>query len=403
MPTVAFDPFDAQTQENPYPVYARLRDEEPLHHFEREDLWVLSRYSDIRKALTTPDLFSSTKGTGFDQDDALGTVIDSDPPLHTKLRAPLVQVFQPRHVAALQPKIKEISDDLLEPLREREQIELVEDFAAPLATTIIALLLGLDPADWRQFRTWSHTLNSLSWDEDPAARRGPQFFGLITELSEYLLEVARASRDAPEGEDTLLSRLWNVDTDGEPLSDQTIGLYGSLLLLAGNITTTSAITNAMLTMIEFPDVRDRLRREPELLGTAIEEFLRLESPVQGFARSTTREIELHGITLPEGAQVQLLFGAANRDETVFDDAGVPTIERKPNPHMAFGAGPHFCLGAALSRLEMRIALDLLLAEMDDFALVPEDPIVRSRHPATRDVDKAPMRIEWAQRRTNRGM
>jgi len=365
-----FDPFDPGLHHDPYPVYRRLRDDFPVHHNPHLRFFTLSRYADVLGALQTPDLFISGKGVYVgvpDYDDGKITaqiplLITTDRPRHTQLRALVSRAFTPRRIALLEPRIRAIARGLLDNVKGRREFDLVREFSGPLPTIVIAELLGVPAEDQEWFKEKSTAVAQF----DPTAPRDDTQMGPAIELGSYLAEVLAARRREPR--DDLLSALLAAEIDGQRLSDVELIGFGFLLLVAGNETTTNLISNAAILLDRHRDQRRLLLEDPERIPGAIEEFLRFDSPVQGLARTTSAPVTLHGVTIPENSKVLLLFGSANHDERVIPEADRFDVLRVPNPHVAFGFGAHFCLGANLARLEARVAFEELLARLPDYRM-----------------------------------
>jgi cytochrome P450 len=257
---------------------------------------------------------------------------------------------------------------------ERGEMDLAEDFAIPLPMMVIAEMIGIPSEDWARFRRWSDVILKLSYtfsSHEEGAAAGIEFRAVTEEMRAYMPQWIDQRRAAPK--DDLLTRLVEAEVDGERLTEEEILAFMQLLLVAGNETTTNLINNAMLCLVENPDQLARLHAAPELLPSAIEEILRYRSPVQWMFRGTRRSVEIHGQVIPAGILVLLMIGSANRDSSQFADAGRFDITRDPNAHVAFGHGIHFCLGAALSRLEARIALSDLLERVKGVKLASDEP------------------------------
>jgi cytochrome P450 len=361
-----------EMRRNPYPMYDQIRSASPVFRDPRSDFWMIFDYDGVKRALNEPEVFSSRAappGGG-----PLDWFIFFDPPKHTKLRALVMRAFTPRSVANLEPRIRELSRSLLDETIERGEMDLAADFAVPLPLMVIAEMLGIPIEDRLQFRRWSdailNLIETVSGGEE-AARAVKEFGAAAAEMSTYVAGLLVERRKAPK--DDLLTRLVEAEVDGERLTEKEIMNFFQLLLLAGSETTTNLINNALLSLVENPDQLARLRSRPELLGSAIEEVLRYRSPVQAMFRQTKRDVEMHGQVIPAGKLVLVMIGSANRDPQQFRDAGRFDIERDPNPHIAFGHGIHFCVGAPLARLEARIALSDLLARVKGFALASDEP------------------------------
>ena len=297
-----------------------------------------------------------------------------DPPRHSQLRGLISQAFTPRSVANLEPRIREFSRQLLDRTIERGGMDLAADFSVPLPMAVIAEMLGIPIADRSQFIRWNDAILDMSYTVPGAATLDKvvnDFRVATVEMNDYLTGLLAERRESPR--DDLLTRLVQAELDGARLSQSEILGFFQLLLLAGSETTTNLINNAILCVIENPDQLSRLRTEPGLLPSAIEEVLRYRSPLQWMFRVTTRDVEMHGQTIPSGKVVLAMMGSANRDPKQFRDADRFDITRDPNAHLAFGHGIHFCLGAALARLEAKIALTEFLDRVKGFRLASDEP------------------------------
>jgi cytochrome P450 len=367
---VEFEPFDRELHQDPYPVYRRLRNEFPVHYNPRLRFFTLSRHADVLAALQAPDLYISGKGVYVgvpEEEDGKSTsevplLITTDRPRHTQLRALVSRAFTPRRIALLEPRIRAIARELLDNLKGRSEFDLVREFSGPLPTIVIAELLGVPAEDQEWFKEKSIAVAQF----DPRVPRDAAAAGPAIELGRYLAAVLAERRREPR--DDLLSALLAAEIDGERLSDVELIGFGFLLLVAGNETTTNLISNAAILLDRHRDQRRLLLEDPARIPGAVEEFLRYDSPVQGLARTTTAPVTLHGVTIPEGSKVLLLFGSANHDERAIPEAECFDVLRAPNPHVAFGFGAHFCLGANLARLEARVAFEELLARLPDYRM-----------------------------------
>ena len=368
-----FNPYDPALHQDPYPVYRRLRDEFPLHYNEELNFWSLSRYADVFEALQKPDLYCSGKGITVglgempgDDKGGIPLLIMTDRPRHTELRALVSRAFAPRRVAALEPRVRSIARRLLDDFWEQKEADLVRDFSGPLPTIVIAELLGVPGEDQKWFKEKSTAIAQF----DPANPRGihpaAREAGPAVELAGYFTEVLEERRKVPR--DDLLSALLAAEIDGESLTQRELIGFAFLLLVAGNETTTNLISNAAVQLDRHLDQRQQLLDNPALIPNAVEEFLRFDSPVQGLARTTTTEVSIHGRTIPENSKVLLLFASANRDERKIADPDRFDVTRAPNPHLTFGFGTHFCLGASLARLEARVAYEELLSRLPHYRL-----------------------------------
>ena len=296
------------------------------------------------------------------------------PARHSKLRALVSQAFTPRSIANLEPRIRELSLELLDNVVPRGEMDLATDYSIQLPMMVIAEMLGVPVADRPPFRQWNDVLLGMSYTV-PGGDKAPDFMNdfiaSTAEMNDYLAGLIGERRTHPK--DDLLTRMVQAQVDGERLSQQDILGFFQLLLLAGSETTTNLINNAIICFIEFPDQLARLKGSPELLPSAIEEVLRFRSPLQWMLRIAKQDIELHGQAVPKGKVILPMIGAGNRDPKIFRDANRFDIARDPNPHIAFGHGIHFCLGAVLARLEGRIALADLFSRLDDIRFASNEP------------------------------
>ena len=357
---------------NPYPFYEQLRTHSPVLHVPGVDLWLLFDYESVKRALTEHDAFSSAVAPTTSITSQW--LVFSDPPRHTKLRGLIMRAFTPRAVASLEPRIQHLSRQLLAPGLERGALDLAEDFAVPLPLMVIAELFGVPVEDRPRFTRWSATIMALGYaisGGEEAERAASDFAAVTVEMREYLASLIEQRRAAPK--DDLLTRLVQAEVEGERLTEEELLAFFQLLISAGHETTTNLINNAILCFLEHPDQLTRLRQEPHLLPSAIEEVLRYRSPVQAVFRAPRREVTLHGQTIPAGKLMMTVIGSANRDPLKFQDADRFDITRDPNPHIAFGHGLHFCIGAPLSRLEARIALSTFLEQVKHFELASSEP------------------------------
>jgi cytochrome P450 len=364
--------FSDDIRRNPFPMYDQMRGRSPVLHVPQIDLWMIFDYEGVKRAMNDHESFSSSMFTANRGNPEW--FIFFDPPRHSKLRAIIMRAFTPRVVSNLEPRIRELARELLDQTIERGEMDLAADFSTPLPMMVIAEMLGVPTRDRARFTRWNDTMLGLSFSVpggDEAAIAARNYFSVKAEMSEYLAGLLAERRSVPR--DDLLTKLVAAEVDGERLSDEEILGFFQLLLVAGAETTTNLLNNAILCFMDSPDQLARLRRTPGLLPSAIEEVLRFRSPVQWIFRATTREVELHGQKIPAGKLVLPIVGSANRDPRQFAAADRFDIARDPNPHVAFGHGVHFCLGAALSRLEVRTVLPILLERLKGLELVSNEP------------------------------
>jgi cytochrome P450 len=368
------DLFSAEMRRNPYPVYDRLRAASPVLHLPAYDLWMIFDYEGVKRALADHDAFSSDLSHVPGHGNPGQWFIFFDPPRHAKLRALISKAFTPRVAASLEPRIRELSRELLDQVIERGEMDLAGDYAVPLPMRVIAEMLGVPAAEWPRYKRWSDQIlkiaNTFAKGEE-ASRTIEEYRATTAEMRAVLPDLI-ARRRAAHGED-LLTRLDEAEVDGERLTSEEVLGFAQLLLVGGQETTANLINNAVLCLLEHPDQLARLRAAPELLPCAIEEVLRYRSPLQWMPRATRRGVEMRGRMIPAGKLVLPMIGSANRDPSHFPDAGRFDIGRDPNPHIAFGHGIHACLGAGLARLEARIVLADLLERLPGLELASDEP------------------------------
>jgi cytochrome P450 len=356
---------------NPFPTYAKMRRSDPVYFDPRRKNYNIFRFEDVQRVLSEYSTFSS-QFTG-EQGDATAepfsaSMISTDPPKHRKLRALVSQVFTPRAVEALSPRIQAIVDEYLDAVNGSGQMDVIEHLGYPLPVIVIAEMLGVPVEDRAKFKSWSDIVVSLA---DLGGEIDYEAFNnaAVMEMSAYFFNMIE-QRQVNPGDD-LISGLLQAEVDNERLSMIELLGFCALILVAGNETTTNLIGNAVLTFAEHPGVWERLRQQPELLPSAIEEVLRYRSPVQSMFRVTKEEATLAGATIPANQPLVAWIGSANHDEDQFPEPDKFDIERKPNKHLAFGHGIHYCLGAPLARLEASIALRSMLERFSSIELAPD--------------------------------
>ena len=358
------DLYSPEFRRNPFPFYAEIRERLPLMKDPQSGAWMILDYDGVKSALTAHQQFSSEmKHAGRGNPE---WIIFMDPPRQQRLRGLVSRAFTPKAIAELEPLIREISRRLLRKVAKRGEMELVEEYAAPLPMMVIAEMIGIPAGDWTRFRRWSDTILKLSYTVKADAQADEaitDYASLKGEMHPHLRAVIEERTAVPE--DDLMTRLVQAEVDCQRLTESEIIGFIELLIVAGQETTSNLIVNAVLCLSEFPEQRARLKAEPALLGSAIEEVLRYRSPVQWLFRATTCDVEMHGQTIPKGALVIPLVGSANRDPRQFADPELFDVGRSPNAHIGFGHGVHFCLGVELSRLEARVALPDLMEHLGE--------------------------------------
>ena len=377
----SFDPFDKRYLSDPYPLYRKLREKDPIHRSKLFDGVIMTRFEDVSAVLRDARFSADDRnGPNFkverekainagvltqEEADREQSMLRLDPPDHTRLRSLVNRAFTPRAVESLRSRVEAIVDELLEGVEEKGGMEVIRDLAAPLPVIVIAEMLGIPTQDREQFKEWSDVIAStLGFNQDFTAARKAQFAG--RELRKYLEGVADERRREPR--EDLLSALLVAEQEGEKLSLEEVYATVELLLIAGNETTTNLIGNGLLALLRNPEQLQALREEPELMQSAAEELLRYDSPVQATSRIALEDMEFHGEHINKGAQIMLFFGAANRDPAQFTEPEALNVRREETRHLAFGHGIHFCLGSPLARLEAPIALNALLHRFPEVRL-----------------------------------
>ncbi len=370
--------YEADILANPYPLYHRLQDEDPVHWDPFLHAWVVTRYSDV---VTVLQNFSancapspeSLRHMGLqDLDPIAQTMIQQmlfmDPPTHTRLRALCSVAFTPHRVEALRGHVQEIVEDLLEPHLQVGEIELMGDFANRLSAIVSAEMLGLPTSDHELLKSWSadfaEILGNLQYNAEGVGR----MVRALNEMATYFCGAVRGQRK--EQQQGLIHALINAELNGQRLSEDSIVANCILLMVGAQETTPNLIGNGMLSLLRNPDQLEMLRRDMSLMPSAIEELLRYEAPSQHTTRLAPYDVELRGASIRKGESVIAVMGAANRDPERFRDPDRLDITRKDNKHLAFGAGAHFCFGAPLGRVEAAIAFSTILSRAREIHLLP---------------------------------
>jgi len=374
---------------DPFPLYARLREEAPIVWHQPDDgagWWVVSTQPEVLEVSRDPSRFQSGKGIltmeiGIEYPSP-PTMMHTDPPVHTRYRKLVQPGFSPSRIRALEAPLRALVTRLLDELPTGEPVDIVPALAEPYPVHVIADLLGIADEDRDRFVLWSDATIPGASDLGFEAR-----MALMAEMQEYLMAAGRDRRGA-DGTD-LISVLANVEIDGETLTDDELLMFFNQLLVAGNETTRNMISGGLWALASTPDQLARLVADRELIPSCIEEWLRWTTPVVAFMRTATVDTELRGVPIAAGDPVLLLYAAANRDEEVFGaDAGEFRVDREPNPQVALGFGPHFCIGASLARLEGRILLEEVLQRWT--AIEPAGDVVRTGSAVIAGLKAAPL-------------
>jgi cytochrome P450 len=357
---------------DPFPVYRRLREEDPVHWSEPAGGWLLTRYDDIVRCLKEPRLSAARVGAVFDrmprelQDQTRALrqafshwMLMMDAPDHTRLRSLVAKAFAPSLMVALRPRVEKLVAEAIDRVAASGRIELIADLAHPVPALVIAELIGLDDAEPARIHAWADDLALME--------RGPAGFlaaqTSMLEMMEYMRRLADERRRSPR--EDLMSRLLAAEEQGQVLGEQELLYTCVMLLFAGHETTKNLIGNGILELLRHPAQLAALREDRALVEPAIEELLRYHGSIQRVRRTVVEPFELGGKQLRAGDSVWLLVGAANRDPAVFPDPDRMDIHRRPTRHLTFGLGPHFCVGATLARLEGLVAIDAILQRLPD--------------------------------------
>jgi cytochrome P450 PksS len=409
---VSADTFDLAAPAfklNPHPFYARLREREPVKRLVQQDgrpAWLITRYADVAAALKDDRLSKDRYGALTEEDQKrllpwmpaflrpLGTnMLIQDPPNHTRLRALVQKAFTAGYVEKLRGRIEGIAHELCDRMLARGAADLVEDFALPIPLRIISDMLGVPEKDRRKFGAWSQKAVSIT--------TGPEALLVIPAMWKFLRFARHLIRlRQQEPQDDLLSDLVRAEEAGDRLSeDELVGMV-FLLLIAGHETTVNLVSSGMLELMHHPAELERLRAEPSLGRTAVEELLRHTSPVEFATERYSKEpVEYAGVTIPAKELVHLVIGSANHDEAQFPDPERLDLAREPNRHLAFGHGIHYCVGAPLARLESQVGVRVLLERCHELKLaVPAEQLKWRRSVLLRGLRALPVKVRGAERR-----
>jgi cytochrome P450 len=380
---LGFDPDDIGFVADPYPAYERLRDRAPILYDEATDHWLVTRYDDVNALLrdrrfgrtylhvaTHEEMGHEPPSPSLDPFWHLINhgILDMEPPDHTRVRRLVSKAFTPRMVESMRTPVQELTDELVDAVAGGGTFDLLPAIAEPLPVAVIAELLGVPRTDRHLLRPWSADICRM-YELHPTEEDATVAVAASVEFSGYLRALSRERRAAPTGD--LISELTLVVDEGERLTeDELIGTC-VLLLNAGHEATVNVTGNGWWALFRTPDALDRLRAEPALVPSAVEELMRWDTPLQLFERWVLEDVEIHGMRVPRGAELGLVFGSANRDPAIFESPDELRLDREPNPHVTFGAGIHFCLGAPLARLELQTSFATVLRRLPNLVLAEE--------------------------------
>ena len=379
---VAFNPLSTETAQDPYPTYAALREKDPVHRSRLMNAWMFSRHADIDVILRDHQRFANDPRKGklsrrqranLPAEEEF-SILFLDPPDHKRLRALVNKAFTPKAVNALEPHIRALLGALLDDIDDPAGFDLMDAVARPLPVIVIAEMLGVPPEDRAQFKIWSdqraRVLEPMIDARERAASNAAS-----KALDAYFGPIIKERRAAPQ--DDIVSALAQAEEEGDRLTEREMLNMLRLLLIAGNETTTNLIGNGVLALLRHPDQLQRLRDDPSLIPSAVDELLRFDSPVQTDFRRVLEDCELNGFPLRRRDNIVVLLGAANRDPDVFENPDELDVGRGDRSHLSFGRGIHHCLGAPLARLEGRIVLEMLLERFSQISLLDGQPRFRN--------------------------
>jgi cytochrome P450 len=397
-PTCDIDVVDRGFYLDPHPRYAWLRANRPIYWDEAHEIWVLTRHADINYVSTHPELFCSGRGIRPTQSVDLSLVsLDGD--RHVRQRRLINRGFSPRMIRAMEPRVRQVVTEVLDRIAGQSSCEFVNDIAIPVPLVVIAELMGLPVEDRVKLGHWSDRMmggEGRSEPDDPMLLDAAAAFGeYITYLSDTVAERRQAIQAGRAVPDDVISTIVGADESGvlessDELTHDELTMFLVVLLIAGNETTRNAISGGMWALSRFPDQWQRLVDHPESFATMADEVCRYVSPVISFARTATEDTELAGQHIAEGEKVLMLYQSANRDEDVFDDPDTLQVDRDPNPHLAFGVGPHVCLGINLARLEIRVLFEELTRRFPDMRVAPDASPVYVEHALVHAIESLPV-------------
>jgi cholest-4-en-3-one 26-monooxygenase len=386
-PPCDIDVLDPRFYDDPWDAYRWLRQHAPLHWDAKNELWVVSRHEDVVHVSRHPELFSAAEGVR-PAVAAPMSIISMDDPEHTRQRRLINRGFTPAKVRELTAHMRELANQIIDEIAERGECDFVEDMAIHVPLIVIAELMGLDPDQRGRLYRWSDAMmagDGHTDPDDPVLHGAAEAFGEFALMCQTLIEERRE-----QATDDIIGILTQADEQGAlthggggsgtspngELSNDDLLLFLALLVVAGNETTRNALTGGLMALSRFPEQRQRLIDEPDLMDTAVDEIVRYVTPVLSFCRTVTEDHTYKGTELRAGQKVLMLYQSANRDEAVFDEPDELRLDRDPNPHVAFGIGTHYCLGANLARAEIRVVFEELFRRISDIRVADGAPLDR---------------------------
>lgn len=382
------DILDPRLYDDPWETYRWLRENAPVYYDAKNDLYVVSRHEDVSAVSRDQELYSAGQGVRPNVP-AVMSIISMDDPEHTRQRRIISKGFTPRKVRELSDHMREVCNQVIDEIADRGEIDFVEDYAIHLPLIIIAELMGLDPEQRMKLYRWSDDMmegDGRTDPEDPAAIAAGIAFGeYVTECTKLIEQRRSAPTDDIIGILTGAFDAGELEWDeavkaevaaARDLSDDELLMFLTLLVVAGNETTRNAISGGLLALSRFPDERAKLVDDPELMDSAIDEIVRFVSPVLSFHRTVTEAHTYKGVDFEPGDRILMLYQSANRDDTVFDQPDEFRVDRNPNPHLGFGIGTHYCMGANLAKAELRVAFEELFRRLPDIRIPDGAPLQR---------------------------
>ena len=398
MTDIYWDPYDSEIDDNPHPIWKRMRTETPVYRNDRFDFWALSRFEDIEKASKDTATFSSTHGTVLEMmgPGMIGSnqMIFMDPPEHTMYRSLVSRAFTPRRMALLDDYVRDVCAELLDGLAGRSEFDYVQEFATQVPSMVISRLVGVPESEREEQRENIDTMFHI--DPEQGMINDIAFMARIR-VHEYLMDLVHRHRETPdEFGDDMIKVLLGAEVTGEDgelrsLNDDELVQFTLLLYVAGTETVMRLLGNAAVVLAQHPEQRAELVADPSLTPNAVEELLRYEAPSPVNGRWVLKDVELHGTKIPAGSKVLLLTGSAGRDADAFSDADAFDIHRNIKKHVTFGYGIHFCLGASLARTEGRIAIEETLKRLPNWEIV-DGKTVRQHTSTVRGYSEVGIRV-----------